>query len=89
MSEASSFDLFLSHSGKYEAVMRPRAERSRADRLRRSRVLVLCMSATAFGSDWAQLDAGTFRFRDPLNQERRFFPLRRGDAPIKGSNSRM
>jgi len=26
--------------------------------LQRSRVLVLCMSAGAFGSDWAQLEAG-------------------------------
>lgn len=50
-----------------------------------SRVLVLCMSANAFGSDWAQLEAGTFRFRDPLNKERRFLPLRLDDAPIKGS----
>ncbi len=32
--------------------------------LERSRVLVLCMSANAFGSEWAQLEAGTFRFRD-------------------------
>jgi hypothetical protein len=47
-----------------------------------SRVLVLCMSANAFGSDWAQLEAGTFRFRDPLNKERRFIPLRLDDAPI-------
>jgi hypothetical protein len=38
--------------------------------LERSRVLVLCMSANAFGSDWAQLESGTFRFRDPLNKER-------------------
>ena len=53
--------------------------------LEHSRVLVLCMSADAFGSDWAQLEAGTFRFRDPLNQERRFIPLRLDDAPIKGS----
>lgn len=53
--------------------------------LERSRVLVLCMSANAFGSDWVQLEAGTFRFRDPLNQERRFIPLRLDDAPIKGS----
>jgi WD40 repeat protein/GTPase SAR1 family protein len=53
--------------------------------LERSRVLVLCMSANAFGSDWAQLEAGTFRFRDPLNRERRFIPLRLDDAPIKGS----
>ena len=44
--------------------------------LEHSRVLVLCMSAHAFGSDWAQLEAGTcgrgnLPFRDPLNQERR------------------
>ena len=43
-----------------------------------SRVLVLCMSANAFGSDWAQLESGTFRFRDPLNKERRFNHLRLG-----------
>ncbi len=30
------------------------------------------------------MEAGTFRFRDPLNQERRFIPLRLDDAPIKG-----
>ncbi|MBI3418381.1 MAG: toll/interleukin-1 receptor domain-containing protein [Verrucomicrobia bacterium] len=53
--------------------------------LEHSRVLVLCMSANAFGSDWAQLESGTFRFRDPLNKERRFIPLRLDDAPIKGS----
>ena len=44
-------------------------------------MLVLCMSANAFGSDWAQLEAGTFRFRDPLNQERRFIPLRLDARP--------
>src|SRR5438046_1598864 len=53
--------------------------------LEHSRVLVLCMSAQAFGSDWAQLEAGTFRFRDPLNKERRFISLRLDEAPIKGS----
>jgi len=53
--------------------------------LEHSRVLVLCMSANAFGSDWAQLESYTFRFRDPLNKERRFIPLRLDDAPIKGS----
>ena len=31
------------------------------------------------------MEAGTFRFRDPLNKERRFLPLRLDDAPIKGS----
>lgn len=50
-----------------------------------SRVLELCMSANAFGSDWAQLESGTFRFCDPLNKERRFLPLRLDEAPTKGS----
>ena len=110
----SPYDVFLSHSAKDKAVVRPLAERLRADGvkvwfdewalkpsnrigknqsktakieegLERSRVLVLCMSAHAFGSDWAQLESGTFRFRDPLNKERRFLPLRLDDAPIKGS----
>ena len=97
------YDLFLSHSSKDKKVVRPIAERLRADGLRvwfdeweikpgdslspgerarvraskiedgleDSRVLVLCMSANAFGSDWAKLEAGTFRFRDPLNIDRR------------------
>jgi hypothetical protein len=49
----------------------------------------------AFGSDWAQLEAGTcgrrnLRFRDPLNRERRFIPLRLDDAsPRLFSNSRQ
>src|SRR4051794_37437117 len=53
--------------------------------LESSRVLVLCMSANLFGSDWAQLESGTFRFRDPLNKDRRFIPLRLDDSPIKSS----
>src|ERR1039458_9157071 len=56
--------------------------------LEHSRVLVLCMSAHAFGSDWAQLEAGTFQFRDPLNKERRFIPLRLDEAPIKGRSEK-
>jgi hypothetical protein len=107
------YDVFLSHSAKDKAGVRPLAERLRQDGLKvwfdewvlkpgdsipakieegleHSRVLVLCMSAHAFGSDWAQLEAGTcgrgnLPFRDPLNQERRFIPLRLDDAPIKGS----
>jgi hypothetical protein len=50
-----------------------------------SRVLVLCMSANSAESDWTQLEAGTFRFRDPLNKERRFIPLRLDDTPLSGS----
>lgn len=53
--------------------------------LQASRVLVLCMSANAFGSDWTRLESYTFRFRDPLNKERRFIPLRLDADPIKGS----
>ena len=53
--------------------------------LENSRVLLFCMSANAFGSDWPHLEAYTFRFRDPLNKERRFVPLRLDEAPIKGS----
>jgi hypothetical protein len=102
------YDIFLSHSSKDKAVVRPLAERLRADGvkvwfdaweikpgdsipakieegLEHSRVLVLCMSANAFGSDWSRLESGTFRFRDPLNKERRFLPLRLDEAPIKGS----
>ena len=40
--------------------------------LEHSRVLVLCMSANAFGSDWAQLDAGMFPCCDPPTTEPRF-----------------
>src|SRR6185436_6511389 len=108
MADDFTYDVFLSHSAKDKAVVRPLAERLRADGLRvwlddweirpgdsiparieegleHSRVLVLCMSAHAFGSDWAQLEAGTFRFRDPLNKERRFIPLRLDEVPIKDS----
>ena len=52
--------------------------------LERCRVLVLCMSANAFGSDWARLESYTFRFRDPLNKERRFIPLRTGRVLDQG-----
>ncbi|MGA2178936.1 MAG: TIR domain-containing protein [Verrucomicrobiota bacterium] len=108
MANDFKFDVFLSHSSKDKAVIRPLAERLRKDGLKvwfdeweikpgdsipakieegleYSRVLVLCMSANAFGSDWAQLESHTFRFRDPLNKDRRFVPLRLDDAPIKGS----
>jgi hypothetical protein len=49
-----------------------------------SRVLVLCISANAFGSDLAQLEASTLRFRDPLNKDRRVLPLRLGGISIYG-----
>jgi hypothetical protein len=108
MEQDFQYDVFLSHSAKDKAVVRPLAERLRKDGLKvwfdewvlkpgdsipakieeeleHSRELVPCMSASAFGSDWAQLAAQTFRFRDPLNEERRFIPLRLDNAPIKGA----
>ena len=53
--------------------------------LERSRILLLVMSAHAFGSDWAHLAAGVFPFKDALNKERRFVPMRLDDAETKGS----
>ena len=90
MPDEFPYDVFLSHRSKDKKVVRPLAERLRADGvkvwfdewvlkpgdsieknqsktakieegLERSRVLVLCMSANAFGSDWAQLESGTLR----------------------------
>ena len=55
------------------------------DGLERSRVLVLCMSANGFGSDWAGFETASVRFGDPLNRERRFLPLRLDNTPAKGS----
>jgi WD40 repeat protein len=108
MPESFQYDVFLSHSSKDKAIVRPLAERLRKDGIRvwfdeweihpgdsipskiekgleQSHVLVFCMSEHAFGSDWATLESQTFRFRDPLNKELRFIPLRLDDAPIKGS----
>jgi len=50
-----------------------------------SAVLVLCMSQGAFASPWASLESQTFRFRDPLNRDRRFIPLRLDDTSPPGS----
>ena len=71
MPEHFTYDVFLSHSAKDETVVRALAERLRADGLRvwcddgdtkeelkQSRALVLCMSANAFGEDWARLESG-------------------------------
>jgi hypothetical protein len=120
------FDVFLSHSSKDHAVVRPLAERLRADGLKvwfdewvlksgdsipakidppslrsyggieeglegskcrmrnaECRIVQPGMSANAFGSDWAQLEAGTFRFRDPLNKQRRSFPRGSTTLPSK------
>src|SRR5205807_164463 len=53
--------------------------------LERSRLLILCTSANTYGSDWAAMESQTFRFRDPLNKERRFIQLRLDDTKPRGS----
>ena len=50
-----------------------------------SRRLLLCLSANASESDWATFESQIFRFRDPLNRQHRFIPLRLDRAPIEGS----
>jgi hypothetical protein len=110
---AFQYDLFLSHSAKDKAVVRPLAERLSVvvrkhlkvwfdewvlkpgdsipakieEGLEHSRMLVLCMSAQAFGSDRAQLlndpQPSTNNHQPdcaPLDRERRFMPLRLDDA---------
>jgi len=87
MAEEFQHDVFLSHSAKDKAAVRPLAERLRQDGLKvwfdewvlkpgdsipakieagleHTRTLVHSMSADAFGLDWAQLKARTFRFGD-------------------------
>jgi len=96
------YDLFLSHSAKDKAVVRPLTERLRVAVRKHLKVwfdewvLKPGDSIPAkiedgpfqFGtrnSEFGIAQAGTFRFRDPLNQERRFIPLRLDDAPAGGS----
>ena len=97
MPDEFQYDVFLSHRTQDKAAVRPLAERLRADgaaqfgtRNSEFGIARLCLSANTFGSDWAQLESGTFGrgnlpFRDPLNKERRFLPLRLDDARIKRS----
>ena len=90
MPDPFPYDVFFSHRAKDKAVVRPLAERLRQDGLKvpssfefRTSDFEFAqpgMSASAFGSDWAQLEAGTFRLRDLLNQEHRSIPLRLDDA---------
>lgn len=53
--------------------------------LKHSRLLLLCISAHALGADWVTLESQSFRFRDPLNKERRMIPLRLDNGEIDGS----
>ena len=82
MSNDFQFDVFLSHSAKDKAVVRPLAERLRQDgrqgkaEFRRQKAKVGIHPSSFFLHPFPCA---------PLNQERRFIPLRLDDAPIKGS----
>jgi hypothetical protein len=69
----SQFDDLLSHSAKDKAVVRPLAERLRADELK---------VPFNFG-----IRLGTFRFCDSLNRERRFILLRLDDTAFRRRRS--
>ncbi|NKC17032.1 MAG: TIR domain-containing protein [Gammaproteobacteria bacterium] len=47
-----------------------------------SRVVVLCMSATALISEWVRIERNMALFRDPGNNDRRFLPLLFEDCRI-------
>ena len=80
MTDNFQYDVFLSHSAKDKAVVRPLAER-----------LLACRAVVSASA--RRRKAGTFRFRDLLNpafaqglrrgrQNRRFIPPRLDDAPV-------
>lgn len=50
--------------------------------LEASRVLVLCLSPAALGSEWVTLERSTVLFRDPTNAGRRFIPLLLADCAL-------
>jgi hypothetical protein len=69
MPNAFQYDVFLNYSAKDTAVVRPLAERLRKDGLRNESQTSTINPQPLGGSDWAQLEAGTFRFREPLNSD--------------------
>ncbi len=73
--ETFTHDVFLSHSAKDKAVVRSLAERLRQDRLQ----LPSCKLRI---TNYVFRNSGTFRFRDPLNKERRSNHSR-FDLPIR------
>ncbi|WP_333877472.1 toll/interleukin-1 receptor domain-containing protein [Methylobacter sp.] len=50
--------------------------------LEAARVLVLCLSEHALGSDWVKMERSTVLFRDPSNKGRRFIPLLLDDCKL-------
>ena len=74
MPDEFQFDVFLSHSAKDKAVVRPLAER-----LRKDGVLTASQPSTFNPQPTCA----------PLNQERRFLPLRLDDAHSKDSQDQF
>jgi len=50
--------------------------------LEAARVLVLCLSEHALGSEWVKMERSTVLFRDPSNKGRRFIPLVLDDCKL-------
>ena len=53
--------------------------------LEQSRILILAMSANAFGSDWVSLERNLAIFHDLQNKEQHFVPVRLDNSEIKSS----
>jgi small GTP-binding protein len=53
-----------------------------SDGLERSRILLLFMSRSGFGSDWVTVEHQAILFADPQNRKRRFIPIRLDDGNI-------
>jgi len=57
--------------------------------LEAARVLVLCLSEHALGSDWVRMERSTVLFRDPSNKGRRFIPMLLDDCELPDSLRRF
>jgi hypothetical protein len=61
-----------------DSVVRPGeiARKKLDETLEQSRVFLACISANTSESDWTQIVAHSLRFRDPMDRDRQFIPLR-------------
>lgn len=57
--------------------------------LEHSRTLLFCISRNTFGNDWPYLERRIYRFKDPLNRDRRFIPLRLDNSKLDSSLSQF
>jgi hypothetical protein len=57
--------------------------------LERSRVLILCMTKSAFNSRWVEIERNAATFRDPANTDRRFLPLLFEDCTVRAMVHRV